>query len=377
MWRGRSSTAGRGRYAASAPRFSRSASAAAVLGAALLGILVPTVTRVGPEAAEQVTVELAAAPAVAAQANVAVRPGALAVLVADATEPLLISRAGDAHALDDAPDLGSVPTAAVDPASVLASGFVRPVEGTITSRYGPRFHPILQVWKLHTGIDIGAACGTPVKAVKDGKVSFVGTAGGYGNRVVVDHGNGLATTYNHFSAYAATAGLQVRQGQIIGYVGTTGLSTGCHLHFEVVVNGSIVDAGPYLDLAPAPKVVIPPAVAATTPPPPAPTPPAAPRAATPTPPPAPPPPASTPPATTPLPPAGDHDHPAADVEHHGASDHDDSAADLETASASTTTRTTTRTRRRRPNRRSPSHRPRARRRTRRHPPVDLLATTAP
>lgn len=339
MWRGRSSRAGRGRYAASAPRFSRSASAAAALGAALLGILVPTLTRVGPEAAEQVTVELAAAPA-AGQANSAVRPGALAVLVADATEPLLISRAGDAHALDDAPDLGSVPTAAVDPASVLASGFVRPVEGTITSRYGPRFHPILQVWKLHTGIDIGAACGTPVKAVKDGKVSFVGIAGGYGNRVVVDHGNGLATTYNHFSAYAATAGLQVRQGQIIGYVGTTGLSTGCHLHFEVVVNGSIVDAGPYLDLAPAPKVVIPPAVTATTPPPPAPPPPATPRAATPTPPPAPPPPASTPPATTP-PPTTTTQPPTSSTTAPPTTT--TQPPTTTTASASTTTRTTTRT----------------------------------
>ncbi|MGB8385699.1 MAG: M23 family metallopeptidase [Dermatophilaceae bacterium] len=131
-----------------------------------------------------------------------------------------------------------MPTAPVDGTRVLSSGFVRPVEGPVSSRYGPRFHPILQVWKLHTGTDIGAACGTPVKAVKDGVVSFAGAAGGDGNRVVVEHGQGLATTYNHLSSYAAVGGMPVRQGQIIGYVGTTGLSTGCHLHFEVMVTGS-------------------------------------------------------------------------------------------------------------------------------------------
>ena len=168
------------------------------------------------------------------------------------------------HDLADAPNLGSVATAPVDPTSVLASGFVRPVEGPITSRFGPRFHPILQVWKLHTGTDIGAACGTPVKAAKDGSVTSAGVAGGYGNRVVLDHGQGLATTYNHLSSYAAAVGMQVRQGQVIGYVGTTGLSTGCHLHFEVMVNGVLVDSGPYLDLAPAPSVTLPPAVAATS-----------------------------------------------------------------------------------------------------------------
>ena len=178
--------------------------------------------------------------------------------------PIAISRVSYEHDLEDAPALGSVPTAPVDGTGVLSSGFVRPVEGPISSRYGPRFHPILQVWKLHTGTDIGAACGTAVKAVKDGVVSFAGAAGGDGNRVVVDHGDGLASTYNHLNSYAAAVGVPVRQGQIIGYVGTTGLSTGCHLHFEVMVNGVIVDSGPYLDLAPAPPVTIPASVAATT-----------------------------------------------------------------------------------------------------------------
>ena len=242
--------------------------------------------------------------------------------MADATEPLLIARAARRPRPRRRAGSGLRGDGGGRPGQRSRVRLRAPGRGHDHLAVRPRFHPILQVWKLHTGIDIGAACGTPVKAVKDGKVSFVGIAGGYGNRVVVDHGNGLATTYNHFSAYAATAGLQVRQGQIIGYVGTTGLSTGCHLHFEVVVNGSIVDAGPYLDLAPAPKVVIPPAVTATTPPPPAPPPPATPRAAT--------------PALhrrlhrlrrrprRPTDPSADHDHPAADLEHHGASDHDDS-----------------------------------------------------
>lgn len=164
--------------------------------------------------------------------------------------------------LDAAPDAGSVPTAVVDAAQVLASGFVKPVDGVASSPFGVRFHPILHVWKLHSGTDLATSCGTPVKAAKAGQVTLAGGFTGYGNRVVVDHGSGLVTTYNHLRSYAAVAGLQVQQGQIIGYVGSTGMSTGCHLHFEVMVGGAFVDPAPYLDLAPAPKVVIPAAVPA-------------------------------------------------------------------------------------------------------------------
>lgn len=164
--------------------------------------------------------------------------------------------------LDAAPDAGSVPTAVVDAAQVLASGFVKPVDGVASSPFGVRFHPILHVWKLHSGTDLATSCGTPVKAAKAGQVTLAGGFTGYGNRVVVDHGSGLVTTYNHLRSYAAVAGLKVQQGQIIGYVGSTGMSTGCHLHFEVMVGGAFVDPAPYLDLAPAPKVVIPAAVPA-------------------------------------------------------------------------------------------------------------------
>ena len=258
-----------GRHAASAPRFSRGTMAGAALGAALVSLVAPAVGRAGaqPAPVQPATAQFVAAPAAMTQPSLTlVWPGAIDVLLGSkhlgpAPTP---APAEPEHDLADAPNLGSVATAPVDPTSVLASGFVRPVEGPITSRFGPRFHPILQVWKLHTGTDIGAACGTPVKAAKDGTVTSAGVAGGYGNRVVLDHGQGLATTYNHLTSYAAAVGMQVRQGQVIGYVGTTGLSTGCHLHFEVMVNGVLVDSGPYLDLAPAPSVTIPAAVAATS-----------------------------------------------------------------------------------------------------------------
>ncbi|MGB8383536.1 MAG: M23 family metallopeptidase, partial [Dermatophilaceae bacterium] len=243
--------------------------AGAALGAALVSLVAPAVGRAGeqPAPVRPPTAQFVAAPAAMTQTSLTpVSPGAIDVLlgikhVGPSPTP---AAAEPEHDLADAPNLGSVATVPVDPTSVLASGFVRPVEGPITSRFGPRFHPILQVWKLHTGTDIGAACGTPVKAAKDGSVTSAGIAGGDGNRVVLDHGQGLATTYNHLSSYAAAVGMQVRQGQVIGYVGTTGLSTGCHLHFEDMVNGVLVDTAPYLDLAPAPSVTLPPAVAATS-----------------------------------------------------------------------------------------------------------------
>lgn len=173
---------------------------------------------------------------------------------------------GEAHEPVDAlPDLGAVLVdfAAPSTEAVLASGFVRPVAGVPSSPFGLRLHPIQHVWKLHSGQDLAAPCGTPVVAVKDATVTFVGTMGGYGGRIVLDHGGGLETTYNHLSAYAAVPGLVVHQGQVIGFVGTTGMSTGCHLHFEVKIQGAFVDPAPYLGMAPAPPVVIPPAVTPT------------------------------------------------------------------------------------------------------------------
>lgn len=131
-----------------------------------------------------------------------------------------------------------------------SSGWIgSPVNGPITSGFGPRFHPILHYYRMHTGVDFGAGCGTPVYAVADGTVISAGWAGGYGNRLVIDHGwtrgAGLASTYNHLSGIVVRGG-SVHHGQLVGHVGTTGLSTGCHLHFETLVNGSYVDPRKYL-----------------------------------------------------------------------------------------------------------------------------------
>ncbi len=124
-----------------------------------------------------------------------------------------------------------------------------PANGPITSGYGMRYHPILHIYRLHSGTDFGVACGTPVYAAAAGRIVSAGWAGGYGNRVVVDHGwlagADLATTYNHLSKIVVNSG-SVRRGQLIAYSGTTGLSTGCHLHFEVLVNGSFTNPMSYL-----------------------------------------------------------------------------------------------------------------------------------
>ncbi|MFV0461747.1 MAG: M23 family metallopeptidase [Nostocoides sp.] len=114
----------------------------------------------------------------------------------------------------------------------------------ITSEFGMRFHPILHIWRLHSGLDFGGPCGTPIYAAGPGTIIQAGSAGGYGNRVVIDHGIvkgvNLATTYNHLSRITRWGG-KVGRGDLIGYEGTTGMSTGCHLHFETLENGSLVN----------------------------------------------------------------------------------------------------------------------------------------
>jgi len=122
-----------------------------------------------------------------------------------------------------------------------------PIPGApITSGFGPRVHPIYGDVRMHTGIDFGAPYGTPIQAAADGVVVSAGPLGGYGNATVIDHGNGLATLYGHQSSIAVVPGQRVRRGQVIGYVGCTGLCTGPHLHFEVRVRGTPVDPMPYL-----------------------------------------------------------------------------------------------------------------------------------
>ncbi len=114
----------------------------------------------------------------------------------------------------------------------------------VTSEFGRRFHPILQYWRLHAGIDFGASCGSPIYAAAAGEIVSAGSAGGYGNRIVIGHGqvrgSNLATTYNHLSRISRSSG-RVTRGQLIGLAGTTGQSTGCHLHFETYEGGTPVN----------------------------------------------------------------------------------------------------------------------------------------
>lgn len=117
-----------------------------------------------------------------------------------------------------------------------------PVIGSVTSGFGMRRHPILGGAPLfHTGIDIAASYGTPVRASASGRVIFAGWYGGYGNMIIIDHGGNVSTVYGHLSRIVVKIEEEIAEGDIIGYVGSTGLSTGPHLHFEVRVNGDPVD----------------------------------------------------------------------------------------------------------------------------------------
>jgi murein DD-endopeptidase MepM/ murein hydrolase activator NlpD len=138
----------------------------------------------------------------------------------------------------EASAMGAMSQASVSQAS---GGMFAPVNGHMTSGYGLRRHPILGYTRMHAGIDFGAAWGSPIFAVNDGTVSYVGRHGGHGNYVRLEHGGGLATGYAHMSRFAVSPGAHVRAGQVIGYVGSTGLSTGPHLHYELYQNGRTVN----------------------------------------------------------------------------------------------------------------------------------------
>ena len=116
-----------------------------------------------------------------------------------------------------------------------------PVHGRLTSGFGERFHPILGYARFHKGADLAAPAGTPIVAAADGKVVSAGWHGGYGQAVQIAHAQGLETTYGHMSRIAAHIGELVHKGEVIGFVGSTGLSTGPHVHFEVTRNGRPVN----------------------------------------------------------------------------------------------------------------------------------------
>ena len=136
----------------------------------------------------------------------------------------------------------SAPAPGPGPASTTRNGrFIWPVNGSVGSGFGPRIHPISGGSRMHTGVDIGASSGTPIKAADDGVVVMAGPNGGYGNWTLIDHGGGLATGYGHQSSIGVSRGQRVSRGEVIGRVGSTGASTGPHLHWEVRVNGNPVD----------------------------------------------------------------------------------------------------------------------------------------
>jgi murein DD-endopeptidase MepM/ murein hydrolase activator NlpD len=120
------------------------------------------------------------------------------------------------------------------------------VPGAIGSGFGMRYHPVLHYSRMHTGADMRAGHGEPIHACRAGTVVASGWQGGYGNAVVIDHGGGMATLYGHQSSTAVNVGQHVDAGQVIGYVGSTGMSTGPHLHFEVRLGGNPVDPAGYL-----------------------------------------------------------------------------------------------------------------------------------
>lgn len=122
----------------------------------------------------------------------------------------------------------------------------------LSSGFGVRLHPILKIGKMHKGIDFAANVGTPIYATGNGKVAKAGHGGGYGNMVVINHGYGYETLYAHMSRIKAKRGQSVKRGDIIGYVGSTGLSTGPHLHYEIHKNGQAIDPAPffYQDVSP-------------------------------------------------------------------------------------------------------------------------------
>jgi murein DD-endopeptidase MepM/ murein hydrolase activator NlpD len=130
---------------------------------------------------------------------------------------------------------------AEQPTQQVASVTGLPVAGHITSYFGNRYHPILHFTRFHAGIDIGATWGSPIVAAGDGQVVGAGWAGGYGRQVKIAHAGGLMSSYGHMSGITVSAGSFVHAGQVIGYVGSSGLSTGPHVHYEVLQNGTPVN----------------------------------------------------------------------------------------------------------------------------------------
>ncbi|MEV0867674.1 M23 family metallopeptidase [Brachybacterium paraconglomeratum] len=157
-------------------------------------------------------------------------------------EPVVTEAAAGAEGADGTASAEGTDSADGEAVVGSDSGYIRPSFGSITSGYGGRVHPVLGYYKGHDGVDFGAACGAPVKAAKSGTVVAVEYHHASGNRVKIDHGNGVVTGYYHLQGFNTSVGATVAQGDTIGYVGSTGRSTGCHLHFA-----KMDEAGNYSD----------------------------------------------------------------------------------------------------------------------------------
>ena len=165
-------------------------------------------------------------------------------------DPLSILTAGDVRLLPAASaDLARAAVRAraraFDAGTGLPGVLGKPADGPVTSPFGQRLHPIDNVWRLHNGVDIGAACDTPIRAAAPGRVATVDYGESTGHRLILDHGvvggHHLRTVYLHATGYQVSPGQRVTRGETLGKVGTTGLSTGCHLHFSVTLDGAYVD----------------------------------------------------------------------------------------------------------------------------------------
>ncbi len=149
-------------------------------------------------------------------------------------------RAAEAEARRRAAQLAGrqLPPAAVDGGP---GTFAWPASGPITDPFGMRMHPVTHQWLMHNGLDIGAPMGATITASAPGRVIYAGWEGGYGNTIIIDHGGGTSTLYGHCSQLFVSEGQDVQRGQAIGAVGSTGVSTGPHLHFEIRIGGVAVD----------------------------------------------------------------------------------------------------------------------------------------
>jgi murein DD-endopeptidase MepM/ murein hydrolase activator NlpD len=168
-------------------------------------------------------------------------------------DPSVLFDTGDLRLLP-ATALAIVRQRAATRAAQLSSGspglLMQPVPGRIGSGFGMRLHPIFHVWRMHSGIDIGSPCGTPIRAAAEGVVVAISYDSASGHRLTIDHGRlgeaELATIYLHARRYSVRIGQHVHRGQMVGEVGSTGWSTGCHLHLSVRLNGRLVDPQRFL-----------------------------------------------------------------------------------------------------------------------------------